>query len=372
MNKQLFARSTRPAAVILLLAFAFSIPKLNLGTAGILPGQLNSPGSLQILALMCVFGALALSYDVLFGITGVMSFGHALFFAIAAYMPALAMNTWHWGFYQAVALGIILPPFVALVVGAIANRVSGIAFAMVTLAFAQAASIVISDNILPVFGAEQGLTLPSGNLPSPMVGIFNVQYRYWLCLIVLIIVALLVAWVTSSNAGRVWHAIREKELRVSVLGLQPYWHKLGAFVFASFLAGLCGVAYVITTGIADPSITLATFTLSLLLMVVIGGSGRISGAILGGLLYEYLSQRLAGLADTPAITRLPSLLSVPFQQPTFTLGVLFILIVFFAPGGLIRIPERIRSRRRRDSADDTDEYEPLPEVADSERIGGAP
>jgi branched-chain amino acid transport system permease protein len=171
----------------------------------------------------------------------------------------------------------------------------------------------------------------------------------------IVLVAAIVAWLISSNAGHVWTAIRENELRASVVGLQTYWHKLSAFIVAGGLAGLAGVAYLIVAGIADPSITTSTFTLSLLLMVVVGGSGRIGGAILGGMLYEYLVQRLPAFAGSVGIGRLPGIVRVPLAQPTFILGVVFIIVVIFAPGGLVRFADRFRRRREHTHGDSSDE-----------------
>ena len=108
--------------------------------------DLNSPGTLQLLALMLIFAGLALTYDLLFGFTGLLSFGHALYFAVGVYVAGIAMTKWHWGFWPSILftawVGLVLP----LVTRRVSLRVGGIAFAMVTLAFAQAGSVLAFKN----------------------------------------------------------------------------------------------------------------------------------------------------------------------------------------------------------------------------------
>jgi branched-chain amino acid transport system permease protein len=147
-----------------------------------------------------------------------------------------------------------------------------------------------------------------------------------------------------SSPGHVWQAIRENELRVQVLGLRPYAYKLMVFVLASFLATAGGVVYLLLLGGATPEVTSANFTLTLLVMVVIGGTGTRWGALVGGVLYTWADQRLGDASSSHAVSSLPSVLRTPLQQPLFVLGVLFILVVFFVPGGLVRFG-RVRRLR---------------------------
>jgi branched-chain amino acid transport system permease protein len=145
----------------------------------------------------------------------------------------------------------------------------------------------------------------------------------------------------------VWEAIRENERRVGVLGLNPYRYKLGAFVLSAFLAAAAGVVYVILQGGANPQITTSGFTLALLVMVVLGGVGTLWGAVLGGVVYAYLDYRLVALSSAPALDFLPAVVRVPLSQPLFVLGVLFIVLVVFVPGGLggLLRPRGLRAAR---------------------------
>ena len=157
---------------------------------------------------------------------------------------------------------------------------------------------------------------------------------------------LVVRWAVNSSPGHVWQAIRENERRVEVIGLQPLRFKLLSFVLASFLATMGGVIWLIVLGTgASPQVTTASFTLTLLVMVVIGGAGTRYGALLGGFLYTLADQRLGALAGSSTIDDLPSVLSTPLSEPLFILGTLFILLVFFVPGGLASLGHRRRRVR---------------------------
>lgn len=323
-----------PAAIVVALAF---LPKLTIDIPYLFQESLNTPGTLELLALCLLFGGLALSYDLLFGFTGLLSFGHALYFAVGVYVAAIAMTSWHWSFWQSVLFTALVGFLLAVVLGAVSLRVSGIAFAMVTLAFAQAGSILALKDPYGWTGGEEGFGVDYHKLPAWTVGILNTKHLYWIALAYAAAVFAIVRFAINSSPGHVWQAIRENELRVQVLGLKPYSYKLMSFVLASLLATAGGVVYLLLVGGASTEVTTASFTLTLLLMVVIGGTGSRWGAMIGGILYTYANQRLSDLSSSHAVSQLPSILRTPLQQPLFILGVLFILVVFFVPGGLTRI-----------------------------------
>jgi branched-chain amino acid transport system permease protein len=322
--------------VVLLGALALA-PKIALDIPYVFNGAIDTPGTLQLLALCLVFGGLAMTYDLLFGFTGLLSFGHALYFAVGVYLVAIAITKWHWGFWVALAFTALIGLIVPLALGAVSLRVGGIAFAMVTLAFAQAGSILVFKNPYGWTGGEEGLGADYTKLPAGLVGILNTKHLYWVALGYVAVVFAIVRWAVNSSPGHVWQAIRENELRVEVLGLRPYGYKLMSFVLASFLATAGGVVYVLLLGGATPEVTSANFTLTLLVMVVIGGTGTRWGALLGGVLYTWANERLGDASSSHAVSSLPSVVRTPLQQPLFVLGVLFILVVFFVPGGLARL-----------------------------------
>jgi branched-chain amino acid transport system permease protein len=129
---------------------------------------------------------------------------------------------------------------------------------------------------------------------------------------------------------------------VEVLGLRPYGFKLVAFVLAGALAAVGGIVHLLLTGGATPQTTTSDFTLSLLVMVVLGGSGSRWGPLIGGVLYTWADHRLGDLAGSQTVSGLPSFLRVPLSQPLFLLGALFVVMVVALPGGLTRLPARLR------------------------------
>ena len=329
-----------PAVAV--LALLVCVPWISLDTHGVFTGPLDSPGTLQLLGLCLIFGGVALTYDLLFGYTGLLSFGHALYFAVGVYLTAIATTRWDWALWQAILFTAAVALVVPLLLGAVSLRVGGIAFAMVTLAFAEAGSIMVDKNFRGWTGGEEGTPIDYEALPDAFVGVFNTKNLYWLALAYVAIVFVIVNWAVDSSPGRVWQAIRENEQRVEVLGLHPFRFKLMAFVLSSFLATAGGVAYALLVGGATPQVTTPNFTLTLLLMVVIGGAGSRWGAVLGGVLYTFLDSRLLDWADSDAIQALPTFLRTPLEEPLFVLGTLFVLIVFFLPGGLAGIAARQR------------------------------
>lgn len=332
-----------------LVAFAAVLPLLNLVIPGVLPGATYTPGSLQVLALALIFAALALSYHVLFGVTGLLSFGHALYFAIGAYGLGIVLQGTGLGLLPAIGLTLVIAIVLATALGAISLRVSGISFAMVTLAFAQAGSVLIRRNPA-VTGGEEGLNLPTGQVPDFLLGVVNVRNLFWIALALLVVVFLVVRAFERSRAGHVAAAIRENELRVRVLGLPPFPAKLLAVVIGGVLAAVTGMLYLLLQSGVTPRAVSADFTLTILVIVVLGGVGSRWGAVIGGIVYTLLDQRLTALASSDAIASLPPVLRVPLSEPLFLLGTLFILVVLFLPGGIVGLPGRIAGRRGTDDS----------------------
>jgi len=320
-------------AVVLLAVLAY-LPYLAVEVPGVLPGRLNGPGSMQLLATCLVIGGIALSYDVLFGRTGLLSFGHALFVAAGSYLLTISLSTWALPLPLAVLVAVALSTVLALVVGAIALRVGGIAFAMVTLAFAQAASIIVMRNPGGMTGGEEGRPLDRDAVPDLLVGVANAPYRYWLALGFVVVAWVAVTLLVRSRAGHAMAAVRENEQRASVLGFGTYRVKLLAIVVGSFLGALGGVVHALVLGGSNPHLTTSEFTLSLLVMVVLGGAGSRWGALVGGVLYTYADARLVEVSNAAFLQDLPVVVRQVLSQPLFILGVFFVVVVYFAPSGL--------------------------------------
>ncbi|HEY7225119.1 MAG TPA: branched-chain amino acid ABC transporter permease [Micromonosporaceae bacterium] len=336
----------RPFVPLVVLAVFAALPYSSLSIPVLFDGPLNSPGSLQVLAICLVFGALALGYDLLFGRTGLLSFGHALYFAAGGYGMVILVNRTDWPLWMVTLLAVTGTAALAALLGAVALRTKGIAFAMVTLAFAQIGAITVGRNVGRATGGEEGLTLDWRRLPEPLVGVVNTVNRYWIALALVAIVAFVAHRVADSPAGRVLAAVRDDDRRVDVLGLSPYRYRLFAFVIAGALAGLTGVVYALLVGGVSPHITDSSLTLSVLVMVVLGGPGTRWGPLLGGAAYAFLDNRLGAVGTSETVKHLPSVLAGPLSQPLFILGAIFVLAVYFFPGGLAGLARRLSPLQR--------------------------
>ncbi|HLS44459.1 MAG TPA: branched-chain amino acid ABC transporter permease, partial [Ornithinicoccus sp.] len=313
-----------PVGLVVLLA---CLPLLNLSLPGVLPGPTYTPGTLHLLALAMVMAALALSYHLLFGVAGLLSFGHALYFGLGAYGLGIVMEELELGIVPAAVLVIVAGILLSTLLGAVSLQVSGIPFAMVTLAFAQAGFVLVRKDPGRLTGGEEGLRLPTDYVPDWLVGVADTRNLYWVALAALVVSFVIVTWVQRSRAGHVAEAVRENELRVRVLGMRPFLVKLAIFVVASVIAMGMGMVHLLLNSGAVPHILSAELTISLLLMVVLGGVGSRWGAVAGAVVYVLLSQRLAVLAQAPAIHDLPAVLRIPLSEPMFILGTIFVLVV---------------------------------------------
>ena len=334
-------------ALVVLLAI---LPLLAIEIPGVLPGPTYTPGTLQLLAYAMLIAALALSYRMMFGLAGLLSFGHALFFAAGAYGLGMALDAFapvEWPseliFLTAIVVTLVFGIVLAATVGSLALRVTGISFAMVTLAFAQAGSVLIRRNPGGATGGDEGLSLDITNVPDALVGVLNTRNLYWLALGILVFVYLVVLWVERSRAGpRRRGDPRERAARPGhrhppVPGEVPDLHRrIDARRDRRHGVPAAAVAA------PSPRVATADFTLTILVIVVLGGVGYRWGAIVGGIVYTLLDQRLTALAGSDFIAGLPAVLRVPLSEPLFILGTLFILVVLFLPGGIAGIPQRIR------------------------------
>jgi len=230
---------------------------------------LNEPGIQQTLAVAFLYGALALTYDLLFGFTGLLSFGHALFFASGVYLTAIFVNTNNWPLVIAVAAAVGISALLALLIGSASLRTKGITFAMVTLAFGEAGHVIISRNFGNLTNGENGLPINADRIPQIFIGVVNTKYLFWLALAVLIFVYASIWWITESSAGRVFAALRDNETRVSVLGLNPAKFKLLSFVISAILASVVGAAMLLVSGNEAPHFCSAQATITLLLMFIL-------------------------------------------------------------------------------------------------------
>ena len=323
-----------PLVFVLAGLAAILVPFAGIDTYGIFSGQLNAPGTLNVLAIIFIFCTLALGYDLLLGHLGYLSFGFALWYGLGMYLTNWGM-AWAAAPYFVALLGALLVSGIAaVIVGFVTFRVRGIYFSIVTLAFAQTFYLFVSLDPLRISGAEEGLPLNSDQVPDLFLGVINTRNAYWLALGLLAFVALLYYWITRSHIGHMWRAIRENEDRAELLGVNTEVLKLGAFVASSLIAVAAGGVAILLVGGVSPHEASAFFSLDILIMVILGGRGRLPGPLIGGAVYGYLSLRLPDFAGGELVAAMPGWLGNLFAEPAFVLGIIFVIVVLLLPNGI--------------------------------------
>jgi branched-chain amino acid transport system permease protein len=262
---------------------------------------------IKLLQEILIWGIFAMSLDLLMGYAGMVSFGHSAFFGIGAYTAALALTK---------APGLLAALVLPAAAAALGARVSGVYFIMLTLAFSQMFYAVAFQNAF--LGAEDGIT----GVPRPAVLGLDIgnPARFHIYLLVLVVLAALFLWrVARSPFGHVLRGIHENEARMQAVGYPVNRYKLLAFVIAGTVAGIAGSLYTQFQGSVSPDAFFWTTSGEALLMVIIGGSGTLGGAFLGAATFILLQ----------------SLVSSYTERWMLILGLTFVLLVLFAPGGIV-------------------------------------
>lgn len=305
----------------------------------VLPFLLPAP-QLTLPTEVFIFALFALTYDVIFGYTGLISFGQALFIGLGGYTLAITMTTHHAPLWLALLFVLVAGILVSAVSGLLALRTRGVYFAMVTLAFAQAAYTVSETNIDNLTGGDNGLSITG--TPAWLTGPGNESHVYFVALAVLVAGFLLLRLFVSSPAGSVWQAIRENEQRTLMTGYRPYSFKLLSYVISGTICTLAGGLYAIFVGTVSPGLFSADLTIQLLLMVIIGGAGSLWGAMVGAAIMRYLNTYLNDLSASSFVAHLPHWLQQTIGQPLLVFGVVYLLLVLFFPQGIAGVVQRFR------------------------------
>jgi branched-chain amino acid transport system permease protein len=309
------------------------------------PFLFPSTRAMAVAERICILIALAASYDVLLGYTGIVSFAHTMFFGMGAYGVAIALTRLGpgWGAVLiGAAGGLVLAAIVAAIIGLLSLRVRAIFFAMITLAVASFAQILAST-LREWTGGEDGLTFAVPNVLTPgfrFGGGYNGNLvTYYMILVVAAVLFLFLLRVVNSPMGRVLQAIRENDFRAEALGLRTLWYRTLAGAIAAAVASLAGALLALQLRYTGPDATLSfSLMVDILLIVVIGGMGTMYGAVLGTVLMviaEYYLQPAMGVLSD-AFAGLP-ILPALFHPDRWLLwlGLLFILIVYFFPTGIV-------------------------------------
>ena len=253
---------------------------------------LGQPFYVDLLRRVMIFAIAALSLNLILGYGGMVSFGHAAYLGVGAYaVGVLAHYGVHDGYLQW-ALAIVASALVALVIGAVSIRTSGIYFIMITLAFTQ--MLYYLGISIEEFGGDDGMRLEVKSQFPGLIDLDNGNAFYYLVLAILVLVALLGHRLVNSRFGMVIRAARSNEARTRAIGFSPYPYRLAAFVIAGAVCGLAGALLVNHTAYLTPEFMNWTRSGELMFMVILGGMATTAGPVLGALALLLVEDVLSG------------------------------------------------------------------------------
>jgi branched-chain amino acid transport system permease protein len=276
----------------------------------------------DLLVKVMVLSVFALSLQLLVGMTGLVSLGHAAYFGIGAYITVLGSGDAGGNLFWLMFLSMAGAALYALAVGALSLRTRGVYFIMVTLAFAQMAYFVFHDT--PIGGGSDGIYL----YVRPAAGWIDMESRrvvFYVALAALVFTYGLLAVIRRSRFGAALAGIRVNEQRMRAMGFPTYAYKLAAFVIAGALAGLAGFLVAARDGVVNPEMLSWHISGEVLLMVILGGIGHLRGAVLGAVAFTLLKELLGTHALVGPLA----------DHWQLTLGLSIIAFVALLPKGLI-------------------------------------
>jgi len=279
-----------------------------------------------------LFGAVAMSLDLLMGYTGLVSFGHAAFFGLGAYATAVLLERGVFSLWLCLGLAAVVVGLYALTVSYFATGRRGIYFALLTLIFAEV--VYTFFRYTQTFGGSDGIQgLPAFQV-LPGVAIDAPARLYYLVVTYLLLAYLACRVIVRSHFGQVLVAIRENEDRARFLGYNVQRYKMGVCLISAVLTGLAGALYPGRAAYATPDLLHWSISGEFLIMVMIGGLGTLVGPIIGGAFFILLQEKVSSYV----------------QWYNIVVGVVLVLIVLFVPRGLLGLRQALRGRPRGEAA----------------------
>lgn len=270
------------------------------------------------LARIMVLATYAMGYNLLFGYTGLLSLGHALFFACGMYGMGLAIRLFDFAPASALFVGIVVTLLLAVVVGFLALRTTGVAFMIVTLMFAQTGYLVIL-----YFGkytrGDEGFVIQQSQRIMAGIDLSDPTWRYFAALVLLAASVCFVLKIVQAPFGQILVAIRENEERTRMLGYNVFRYKLAAVVLSAGISGAAGAAYGLLFGYAGASFATVQYSIFPLLWVLLGGAGTVLGPFVGTLFMFYLIDLSGDFTSAHMLVA----------------GVVLVLVTLFARQGIV-------------------------------------
>ncbi len=312
------------AVIVLLVAFAVS-------------GEMfDAPYNITLATKVAILGMAGAGLNLALGYCGLISFGHAAFFGLGGYVAGiLAVHAFNhqpiflgWsGTNQMIAIwvfALLATGLLALLIGLLSLRTSGVYFIMITLAFAQ--MLYYFAISWPSYGGEDGLSTYLRN-GFPGLNTMDGMSFFMVCLTWLVFVLWLSSRIINSRFGLAMQAVRENPVRLVGLGVSPFRVKLTVFVLSGMITGIAGALYTDLNRFVSPSVLSWHMSGEIMILVIIGGVATLIGPVAGAMLFIFVEQWLGGLTE--------------FWQ--FWLGLMLLLVVLFARGGIIGTLNRWRA-----------------------------
>jgi ABC-type branched-subunit amino acid transport system permease subunit len=401
-------RDTRFLLIVIFLTMATPI-LLQPFPEGSGMAQFNA-GYPDLMQRFAIFGIFAIGFNILFGLTGYLSFGHAAFLGIGSYSVVWMYKLLNYNVIFGLPLAIIISGIFALAIGYVSLRRSGIYFSILTLAFAQMMFVISYSDLLgrmfgtPITNGETGLQVytsdpqwllgESGVASTNFFGIpmsssveveflgrlFTFNFGYYFCAVIAIAAFYLSLRIFRSPFGLMLRAIKTNQTRLNYTGVHSRPYTLAAFVISGMYAGLAGGLLAAMDPLAGAERMQWTESGTVVLMTILGGAGTMMGPVLGAGFIKYfenifskineniLHQWFAFLPDGMEDALVWVLHFFVGKGWHLTLGVLFMLVVIFLPGGLVEGGQRIagmfRKKRGKDGQNDRHQPKPAPHVAE--------
>jgi len=300
--------SARTVTIFVVLAALAAVPPV--------AALLGQPFYLDLFRRIMIFAIAALSLNLILGYGGMVSFGHAAYLGIGGYaVGILAHHGIHDGFLQ-FGVAIVASAAIALVIGAISIRTSGVYFIMITLAFTQ--MLFYLGISLDEYGGDDGMRLAAHTRFAGLLDLRDPTPFYYFVLVILAGLLYLVHRLVGSRFGIVLRATKSNEARTRAIGFSPYLYKLAAFVIAGAMCGVAGALFVNQTAYLTPAFMSWTRSGEIMFMVILGGMATLIGPVLGA----------------AALLLLEDLLQSWTEHWQIILGPVLVLVVLFAKRGL--------------------------------------
>jgi len=342
-------------------------------------GNLIGAGYPDLLQKFAIFGLFAIGYNILFGLTGYLSFGHAAFLGVGSYVAVWSFKLLSMNAIPAVIFAVLFSGVFALIIGFLSLRRTGIYFSILTLAFAQMSYNLAYSVLTPITNGETGLrvlrddprvidnALGIVQQGSPLGDFFGITLTgyagFYFCAVLLILGFWLSLKIFRSPFGMKLMAIKSNQTRMEYTGFNPRPYLLTAFVISGMYAGLAGSLMAIVDPLAGAERMQWTASGEVVLMTILGGVGTLFGPIIGAATIKYFENIFSAINDQVLentfafmpdwLGSLMVTITGPFVGEGWhlTLGVLFMAIIIFMPGGLMEGFRRMTSWANKVDAD---------------------